>query len=263
MSDDNAEKSRRVIDKMLRDPRRDDVSASQFLMAAHDIARGEGFGFEWAAAVEYWWDLARAGAIALVGGETNFAGRYMFVVTDFGRKVLAGSAEVSPHDRKGYLATLRTNPATDDIALGYADEAVGAWQAGLSRASAVMLGCACERLVILMAEAVAGVSISPYSDDLKRLLSPPSKKGGEAKPAGISQIFERVRGAVDVVTRGDDEFDRNVTAIFEHTRLLRNASGHPSGAIVSRDDAHAGLLLFPGFYRRAIATIARIKAYQP
>lgn len=64
-----------------------------------------------------------------------------------------------------------------------------------------------------------------------------------------------------MVTGGDDEFSRGVTAIFDHTRMLRNASGHPTGAEVSREEAHAGLLLFPTFCARALATIERINAY--
>jgi len=38
------------------------------------------------------------------------------------------------------------------------------------------------------------------------------------------------------------------TPIFEHTRALRNAAGHPTTDEISSDDAEATLLLFPGFY---------------
>lgn len=174
--EDPAEKTRRLIDKLLRDPRQDAVTPTAFMRGAHNYASSEGWFFQWNVAIDYWWDLARAGVIALLGGESNTSNYPTFVVTPFGRRVLSGDHEVSPHDRHGYLAKLRKNPGTDAIALGYADEAVGAWQAGVSRASAVMLGCACERLVILMAEAVAAAKISPYADDLARMLSPPSKR---------------------------------------------------------------------------------------
>ncbi len=45
-----------------------------------------------------------------------------------------------------------------------------------------------------------------------------------------------------------DALDRKLTPIFEHTRALRNAAGHPTTDEISSDDAEATLLLFPGFY---------------
>ncbi len=260
-TDDPAEKTRRLIDRLLSDPRQDAITPTAFMRSAHNHASSERWFFQWNVAIEHWWDLARSGVVAILGGESNITNYPTFTVTAFGRRVLAGDREISPHDRQGYLTMLRRNPAADSIALGYADEAVGAWQAGVSRASAVMLGCACERLVILMAEAVVEAKISPYAADLTRMLAPASKRGEPKPPAGISQIFAKVRGAVDVVTGGDDEFSRGVTAIFDHTRMLRNASGHPTGAEVSREEAHAGLLLFPTFYARTLTTIGRIKSY--
>src|SRR6478735_3000715 len=47
---------------------------------------------------EHWWNLARAGVIALVGDEmSGFSSAW---ITDFGRHVLA-SSEPSPHDEFG------------------------------------------------------------------------------------------------------------------------------------------------------------------
>ena len=42
-----------------------------------------------------------------------------------------------------------------------------------------------------------------------------------------------------------DGFDRKLVSIFEHARVLRNKSGHPTGEDVSQKEAQAGLLLFP------------------
>lgn len=214
---------------------------------------------DWEAAVTYWWDLARIGAVAMVAGPVG-GSRDTYFLTDFGRSLLEHK-DVSPHDRAGYLSAIRAVAGADTIAVGYADEAVGAWQAGLYRASAVMLGCACERLVLLVAEAVKDATgLAPYSDDLAKMLTPP-KSGKKGPVAGISDIFGKVREAVEVV--GGDEFDRLVSSVFDHARDLRNASGHPTGKVVTREDAQAGLLLFPGYHSRALDVIERIRTYKP
>ena len=210
-------------------------------------------------AIEHWWDLARIGAIAVVGSAPESDSQRWFYVTEFGRALLERQ-DVSPHDRAGYLSAVRSVAGADSIAVGYADEAVGAWQAGLYRASAVMLGCACERLVLLIADAVKdSTGLAPYSADLAKMLTPP-KSGKKGPAAGISEIFERVRGAVEVV--GGDEFDRLVSSVFDHARDLRNASGHPTGKVVTREDAQAGLLLFPGYHSRALDVIERVRTYK-
>lgn len=216
---------------------------------------------DWEAMLTYWWDLARVGGVVLVGGgEAPARGFPSFVLTDFGRALL-NEKDVSPHDREGYMAALRAIPSVDAIALTYAEEAVGAWHAQLHRASAVMLGCACERLVLLVADAVRGnADLSPYAADLAKMFAPSKKAGASTtRVPGISEVFTRVRAAVHVV--GGEEFDRTVTSVFEHARTLRNDAGHPTGRAVTKQEALAGLVLFPGFYDRAVAIAERVRAY--
>ncbi len=156
--------------------------------------------------------------------------------------------EQSPHDPARYMEALRKRVGDpDEIALTYLDEAVGAFAAGLYRSSAVMLGCACERLVLILADAIVTAGLSPWAAKIKKKLSGP--------PASISRLFDVVRDGL--ICRRDskklpgplgDALDRKLSAIFDHARVLRNDSGHPTGVEVSGEDAEAGLLLFPGFY---------------
>lgn len=109
-----------------------------------------------------------------------------------------------------------------------------------------MLGCACERLVLILAETVAGENINPWSQRIAAKLS---------KRVFISDLFDGVKDAL-MQLRSEkklprelgDALDRKLSAIFDHARGLRNQAGHPTGEVVSAEDAEAGLLLFPGFY---------------
>jgi len=252
-----ARETRREIDRWLTGPEQNLIGigdAYQFL--AFHLLHHMKEGFDWPAAVEYWSELVRCGAvaqIAVTGQGGPSAQRAYFFVTERGRELLA--KRPSPHDRQGYLAALRATKGFDVIAVELADEAVGAWHAGLWRASAVMLGVACERLVILIAEAVQSKGIKPYSDRLTTMLRP--KK--DRPPAGISEIFTQVRGAVGTLAGESDSFDRDVSSIFQYARKLRNDSGHPTGKVVTADEAQAGLLLFPGFHAQTQALIKRIQ----
>jgi hypothetical protein len=252
-----AQETRREIDRWLTGPEHslrgigDPYNFLQFHVRHHMQE-----AFDWRAAVEYWSELVRCGVVAQVahsgvGGVA--ADSSYFFVTARGRELLA--KRPAPHDRHGYLAALRATRDFDEIAVGLADEALGAWQSGLWRASAVMLGVACERLVILIAESVEAKGTVPYATNLSRMLHP--KKG--KPPAGISEVFAQVRGAVLTLDGESESFDRDVSSIFQHARQLRNDSGHPTGKLVTAEEAQAGLLLFPSFHAKAMALIDRIK----
>lgn len=171
------------------------------------------------------------------------------MLTEYGKRLLEHGAD-SPHDATRYIAALKKRvPNPDAVALSYLCEAIGAWQAGLYRASVVMLGVACERLALLLAEHVRDHDIEPYSKKIRELT-----KGN--RPASITDIYSVVREAFDAAAQerrlpGDlarSIIDRDLSAVFEYVRRLRNESGHPTGESVSAEQAEAGLLLFPGFH---------------
>ena len=126
------------------------------------------------------------------------------------------------------------------------DESVEAWRACLYQASAVMLGCACERLILILAETIAGSTWQPFAGKLEKKLS---------RRVFISQLFDDILAALRAENTKkalpssiSDAFERRLSAIFDHTRILRNQAGHPTGAEITIEEADAGLLLFSGFY---------------
>src|SRR5882724_2963823 len=102
---------RALLDRGLLDHKADCTSAPNFLntIAAGFVDRlKSGSNPAMTTAIqrvlaEHWWNLARAGVIALVGDElSGFSSAW---ITDFGRRVLA-SNEPSPHDESGYLSSI-------------------------------------------------------------------------------------------------------------------------------------------------------------
>jgi len=206
--------------------------------------------FDATAAVEYWWHLARLGVIALAKFADLRPHRDLreVVLTERGRHLLE-LGQKSPHDPDKYCDAVRERVGgdADRLAMTYLDEAVGAWTAGLDRASVVMLGVACERLVFLLVQAIIAAGIEPWSAKMEKMLTRDYPK--------VSPLFELVRKCLTQLrTEGKlpgplgDAIDRRLSAIFDHARGLRNNSGHPTGVEVSHGDAEAGLLLFPDFY---------------
>ncbi len=113
--------------------------------------------------------------------------------------------------------------------------------------NAACRGCACERLVLVLADAIVSAGHSPWSGKLKKKMDGP--------PSSISRLFDDVRDCP--VHLWDDKkllgplrgaLDRKLSAIPDHARGLRNDSGHPTGTEVADDDAEAGLLMFAGFH---------------
>jgi len=247
-SADTSEAIKRLIEDILL--HRPPESAEEFVNAVQSQCATMGIEFNAPAVIEYWWHLSRLGVVAQLGQGMSFFRGPKFpttIVTERGRRLLE-RGEKSPHDPPRYMNAVRQRVQDpDDIALGYLDEAVGAWAAGLYRASAVMLGCACERLVLILAGQITAAGIKPWSDKVQKAL------GGA--PVGASRLFDLIRDCL-IQLRGEkrlpgplaDALDRKLTPIFEYARGLRNKSGHPTGIDVSAHEAEAGLLLFPGFY---------------
>jgi len=243
----NCDAMKRLMEKILLEGNRENV---------HDLfnnvvsqCREQSIPYNGAAALEYWWHLARLGVVAVPGAELGAisALRPRLLLTERGRRLLERD-EQSPHDPPKYLAAVRKRvESPDDIVMTYLDEAVGAWAVDLNRASAVMWGCACEKLVLLLAEEIVKAKVQPWSAKINAEL--------QSKQVRISNVFDQVYKclthlAEDKTLPPDlaDALDRKLSAVFDHARGLRNKSGHPTGTDISSEDAEAGLLMFPGFY---------------
>lgn len=237
---------RRMIDEALLAGHSDCVSNlfNDVVSRAKDV----GVEFDGKIVLEYFWGLARIGVVAVPGDLLQvLTGRTpRMVLTHRGRQLLE-RGQLSPHNTSKYLSAVEARVAQpDEVALTYLSEAAEAWKTGLNRSSAVMLGCACERLVLALGEAIGQSNHVPWAQKIGSKL---------AKKVFISELFEDIRGCL-IELKGQkllprelgDALDRKLAAIFDHARGLRNVTGHPTGEDITSEDAEAGLLLFPGFY---------------
>jgi len=248
----------RIVDEQLLAGQKDNVH--NLFNGVVDQAQSGGIAFEDCGAVvlEYFWSLARIGAVAVPGGALDRLPVKVpgLLLTERGRRLLE-QGEKSPHNPSKYMSDVRRRVADpDDIVLSYLSEAVEAWRCDLNRSSAVMLGCACERLILLLAETIASNTAIPGSDKIDQDLK---------KRVYISPLFDKIRSTL-LTLKNDgtlpkklgDAIERRLAAIFDHARGLRNDSGHPTDKEVSSEEAHSGLILFPGFYELIYKIISEI-----
>jgi hypothetical protein len=180
---------------------------------------------------------------------TSTWGWPFFRFTEYGRAV-ASQSECDPHDRDGYLAQLRREiPAIDEVILEYIAESATCLKQNCILASAVMLGAATEKAMLLLIEAF-GAAID---GDAKR-----SEFENATRPWMIAKKYDALWTRLKPLVEGKTYFPRALgedlhsllDGIFNLIRRTRNDAGHPSGGDVPRDVAHANLLLFRSHCRR-------------
>ena len=253
-------KSAQLLDQLLLVSSPSNLAPDRLLSELKNRAERAGDAPDVNGMIEYLAHLSRIGVLALAPptmpdsiqirnstGGHSYLNIPKIIVTEHGRRILA-QKEISPHNRSRYLEQMCARIRSPDaIILAYIEEAVSALDAGLYRSCAVMTGCACERLIHLLAAGIVKSKHVPWSDRLG--------KTGKKAPASVSAIFDQVREALlDLAESrklpGDlaDALDRRLSAIFDHVRIQRNEAGHPTGEDVAAGDAEASLLVFPGFY---------------
>ncbi|MGD0233394.1 MAG: hypothetical protein ABSC55_02535 [Syntrophorhabdales bacterium] len=188
------------------------------------------------------WDLCVERIISW-GTATDSEARWPFFhVTPFGYEYLE---QMAPHflDPDGYVRYLLAFvPNLDAVVLQYTQESARAFRAQLWFASAVMLGAASERTVLLLLEAVRDRALDPEKAKLTKLLDQPR----------LGEIFKviQTRVAAEIkagrlpysVHQGCTE---HLLSLSEMIRVHRNEAVHPAVAKVDRRKAFIALQTFP------------------
>ncbi len=192
------------------------------------------------------WGLITEGVVAIGIDDGNSEWPWLGV-TEYGKECLS-AGEIVPHDSEGYLRKLSTIRPLDDAEKRYLPQALEAFRRNLPDASAMMLGCASEHLLLVLGEKIA--SAEP---DLNRAKTTRKKLEGpaltllrhlnnELQQRGLQRKLEEQRPTT---------FD----GIAQLIRVARNDAGHPDLRPVSRDECFNLLRLFPGYREWIMAVI--------
>ena len=206
------------------------------------------------AVLTLWYDLFRMGMVApgfnLMNPDLPFVH-----VTDAGRKALENVSR-DPSNPDGYLSHLRSQGFGDPIAVSYIEEAVLDYTSGCHKSVAVMVGCATERLVLIVRDELV--------DGFNRQ--------SRAVPTNLSDWrYKTVRDAIsaelDANRQHMEQRLKEAYSAFwlpqtEQPRLYRNDAGHPQSiAPVTPETVHSNLLIFPELAKLVTALVAWIKAH--
>jgi hypothetical protein len=173
-------------------------------------------------------------------------------VTEWGKTCLE-KGEYVPYDAGLFLSRLRAQiPALDPVIELYLKEALISFRSGCYLSTAVMIGVASERVLILMRDAIHAAIAQ--QDGKKKFIE-------KTENQIAKRIYEAVKSKIDPVREQlpaplPDSIGTALDGIFAEVRQTRNDAGHPTGRVVDREEAYALLQLFPVYARSGYALLA-------
>lgn len=193
----------------------------------------------------------------IVFGMDQANGEWPFYrVTERGASSL-GAGSLQPYDPDGFIDYFRkTAGSVDPTVDEYVLEAVRAFNAGCARSAAVMLGCASEKLLLLLADAFEAAISDPakqakYSKDLA------SKWMVSHKYSTLKNRLDLMVAAKKLPRDHAETVSGELPSGFELLRRCRNAAGHPDvPGNVDDDTVFLNLRTFVEYARRVSDLIA-------
>jgi hypothetical protein len=176
-------------------------------------------------------------------------------LTEYGKKVL-DVTEYVPFDPEGYLSRLKTEiPSIDRDAIRYLDEGLGCFRSGFFLGAAVMVGCAAERILLLLVDAF-GRAIADSGERQQYEKETAFWMIGRKYEA----MWKRLEPKLEVFPKPlADDLQVTLDRTFDLIRTTRNAAGHPTGKVVERETVYANLTLFPIYSKRVYSLFDYLK----
>ena len=205
------------------------------------------------AVLTQWNELFRTGLLAWGLNLAN-PNPPFFHLTERGRNALANLAR-DPSNRAGYLRHLASIATIDPIAVSYLTEGLQCYADALFKASAVMVGCAAESVILHLRDLTAA-----KLNSLGRPM-PPNLNDWRVKTVSDA-LRDFFNGHSRSFTRElRESFEAYWAAFAAQIRATRNDAGHPlSIDPVTADTVHASLLIFPELARLANSLSAWVSA---
>jgi hypothetical protein len=194
-------------------------------------------------------------------GQAQFGlGWPYYILTKHGRNIVEQITEYEydPYDPEEYIEKLKNKiPSIDNTIMVYITEAQYTLQSGFILSSAVMLGGAAEKAMLLLIESY-GEAIS----DIKKQEEFERKTGKRLigkKYEEFMKIFKPQICKLPVELQ--DEIDTKLDRIFDMIRRIRNDAGHPVGKRIDRESIVANLILFPIYCKHLYSLIDYLKTH--
>lgn len=199
-----------------------------------------------------WYDLFREG---ILSPGMNFDNPNLphYHLTERGQAAIAQVSR-DPANPAGYMANLKSIGELDAVVVSYIDEGLKAYNTGCYRATAVMVGCAAESLILKIRSFLVAKLESNKQSVPKEL------KDWRMKVV-LDQLeteIENRRASMERLLY--EQYSGNWQAFTSQIRMTRNEGGHPVGIdSVTVDTAHSSLLIFPQLARLALQLLQWIK----
>ena len=183
-------------------------------------------------------DLLRTGVFAW-GLNLSNPNPPFFHFTDRGRKALERLSR-DPSNPAGYLRNLSTRATLSPVANSYLLEALECFNANLTKAAAVMIGCCAESVILELRDELM--------KKLQSLGQPiPAKLSDWRVKTVLDGLYSFLESRKSTFPRElREEFEAYWNAFGQQIRTTRNDAGHPTSVDpVTEDGVHAAFLIFP------------------
>jgi len=196
--------------------------------------------------LEVFWDLFRQGIITLGMDNSNREFPF-FKVTSFGKKILENQSGYFFHDVSSYENVIKSEiPSINETTLLYLKEAMQSFRSGCLLSASVMLGVATEHTFELLLE-----STQENPDWAEKFSRAVNERWALRRINKFKEVLEE--NIRDIPREIKEDLDTNFAGIISVIRNFRNESGHPTGKIVSREQAFVLLQLFIPYCKKLYA----------
>jgi hypothetical protein len=214
---------------------------------------------DYARVLSIWWDLFVEGIVRPGLNDGLNLELPHFHVTEWGKEKIKGNP-ATPYDPDGYFQRLTAAiPTLDPVIQTYLHESLATFRISCLLSSAIALGCASEKALLLLIEAYTNALASPKKDNFQQ------KTEGKMIRKQYEEFSKMLDSHLRALLPGDvkDNLDVALTSVFNLFRTHRNEAGHPTGKILTREESFAHITVFPLYVRKVYELIDWLKANGP
>ena len=205
------------------------------------------------------WDLIIEGIIRPGLGDGTNNDLPFFHVTEKGEQILSSGIS-TPYDPDSYLKQLLEDiPNIDRVVVNYLEESLKTFRIGCYLSSTISLGCASEKVFLLLIESFKG---SMSNEDSKAKFTKAIE--GKTIKRQYDEFMKYYSSTFKQKLNGDlkEGFDTTVLGVFEMIRMNRNDAGHPTGKEIERDVLYANLIVFKTYIKKVYQLISWLSQNQ-